>query len=78
MPLIASGGVRSGADAIEAILAGAWAVQAGTATLLDPQAPVTIAKGIVEELQRRAVTTPGELRGAIAPAVPAATEGAPA
>jgi dihydroorotate dehydrogenase (NAD+) catalytic subunit len=78
MPLIASGGVRTGADAIEAIFAGASAVQVGTATLLDPQAPVAIAKGIVEELQRRAVTTPERLRGAIAPAVPAATEGAPA
>jgi dihydroorotate dehydrogenase (NAD+) catalytic subunit len=78
MPLVASGGVRTAADAIQAIMAGAWAVQVGTATLLDPQAPVSIAKGIVAELQRRALTTPEQLRGAIAPAVPAATEGAPA
>jgi dihydroorotate dehydrogenase (NAD+) catalytic subunit len=78
MPLIASGGVRTAGDAIEAILAGASAVQVGTATLLDPQAPVVIARGIVEELRRRSVTTPERLRGAIAPAVPAAPEAAPA
>jgi dihydroorotate dehydrogenase (NAD+) catalytic subunit len=75
MPLVASGGVRTAADAIEAMLAGASAVQVGTATLLDPEAPVTIAKGIATELQHRGLGSPAELRGAIAPAI--ATDGAP-
>jgi dihydroorotate dehydrogenase len=44
---------------------GAIAVQVGTATLIDPIAPVTIAKGIVAELQRRALASPEALRGAI-------------
>ena len=64
MPLVASGGIRSGDDAIEAFQAGATAVQIGTATLVDPAAPVTIARGIVAELQHRALTAPAQLRGA--------------
>lgn len=65
MPLVASGGIRSGEDAVEAMLAGASAVQVGVATLVDPTAPVTIAKGIVSELQRRAIDSPAALRGAV-------------
>jgi dihydroorotate dehydrogenase (NAD+) catalytic subunit len=65
MPLVASGGIRTAADAVEAMLAGASAVQVGTATLIDPTAPVTIAKGIVAELQRRAAGSPAELVGAV-------------
>jgi dihydroorotate dehydrogenase (NAD+) catalytic subunit len=65
MPLVASGGIATATDAIEAMLVGAIAVQVGTATLVDPVAPVTIAKGIVAELQRRALASPEALRGAI-------------
>jgi dihydroorotate dehydrogenase (NAD+) catalytic subunit len=65
MPLVASGGIATATDAIEAMLAGAIAVQVGTATLVDPAAPVTIAKGIVTELQRRALASPEALRGTI-------------
>jgi dihydroorotate dehydrogenase (NAD+) catalytic subunit len=64
MPIVASGGVRTAADAVEALLAGASAVQVGTAVLLDPIAPVTIAHGIAAELQHRGLATPAELRGA--------------
>ena len=74
MPIVASGGVRTAADAIEALAAGATAVQVGTATLLDPTAPVTIAQGIATELQRRGLTAPSQLR--IAPSPQA--QGAPA
>ena len=44
-PILASGGVRTGTDAIELMLAGAWAVQVGTAAMIDPAAPVDIARG---------------------------------
>ena len=53
MPLLASGGIASAADAIEALLAGATAVQVGVAAMIDPSAPVSIAQGIVAELKRR-------------------------
>jgi len=64
MPLFASGGIRTGNDAVEALLAGATAVQVGTAALLDPEAPVAIARGVVAALQARGLSTPAELRGA--------------
>jgi dihydroorotate dehydrogenase (NAD+) catalytic subunit len=65
MPLVASGGIRNATDAVEAMLAGASGVQVGTATLVDPTAPVAIAKGIATELQRRAVASPADLRGRV-------------
>ena len=71
MPIVAGGGIRTAGDAVEAMLAGATAVQVGTATLVDPAAPVAIAKGIVAELQRRAVGSPAELRGGVEIGVPA-------
>jgi dihydroorotate dehydrogenase (NAD+) catalytic subunit len=61
-PLIAVGGIRSGDDAVEAFLAGAWAVQVGTATLIDPAAPVSIAQGIVRYLKAKGLAAPSDLR----------------
>jgi dihydroorotate dehydrogenase (NAD+) catalytic subunit len=74
MPIVASGGIRTAGDAVEAMLAGASAVQVGTATLVDPTAPVTIAKGIVAELQRRAVASPADLRGVVEIGTPASVQ----
>lgn len=39
LPIIASGGIMSGRDAIEFFMAGASAIQVGTATFRDPEAP---------------------------------------
>ena len=39
LPIVGVGGVASGADAAELLLAGASAVQVGTATFADPRAP---------------------------------------
>jgi dihydroorotate dehydrogenase (NAD+) catalytic subunit len=61
-PLVASGGVRSGDDAVEAILAGAWAVQVGTAALIDPDAPVTVARGIARYLKSKGLGSPADIR----------------
>jgi dihydroorotate dehydrogenase (NAD+) catalytic subunit len=63
VPIVAVGGIRSGDDAIEAMLAGAWAVQAGTAVLLDPEAPVRIAQGIVRYLKAKGLASPADVRG---------------
>ncbi|MDG1990578.1 MAG: dihydroorotate dehydrogenase [Dehalococcoidia bacterium] len=46
IPIIASGGIMHTEDAIEAMMAGASAVQIGTATYLDPDAPWNIIDGI--------------------------------
>jgi dihydroorotate dehydrogenase (NAD+) catalytic subunit len=63
VPVIASGGVRTGEDAVECILAGAWAVQVGTATLTDPTTAVTVAQGVFRALERNGLGAPSELRG---------------
>jgi dihydroorotate dehydrogenase (NAD+) catalytic subunit len=61
-PVIAVGGIRTGEDAVEAFLAGAWAVQVGTATLIDPVAPVSVAQGIVRYLKAKGLATPADVR----------------
>jgi dihydroorotate dehydrogenase (NAD+) catalytic subunit len=48
LPIVGVGGVASGADAAELILAGATAVQVGTATFADPRAPARV----LDELRR--------------------------
>ncbi|MGH2679837.1 MAG: nitronate monooxygenase [Actinomycetota bacterium] len=61
-PIIAVGGIRTAEDAVEMLLAGASAVQVGTAVLIDPAAPVEIAKGIAAILKDKGVASPGDLR----------------
>lgn len=73
-PLVAVGGIRSGEDAVEALLAGAWAVQVGTATLIDPDAPVTVAQGVVRYLKAKGLASPLDVRGRLR--VPASFSGA--
>ncbi|HJS25868.1 MAG TPA: dihydroorotate dehydrogenase [Actinomycetota bacterium] len=63
VPVFGVGGVATGEDAVEFLLAGAWAVQIGTALLVDPSAHVEIAKGIVEYLRAKGLTSPADLRG---------------
>ena len=48
VPIIGAGGVMSGTTAVEFLLAGARAVQVGTATLVDPHAPARV----LQELRR--------------------------
>jgi dihydroorotate dehydrogenase (NAD+) catalytic subunit len=42
LPIVGVGGVASGWDATELLLAGATAVQVGTATFADPRAPARV------------------------------------
>ncbi len=46
IPVIGIGGIQNASDALEFLLAGAAAVQVGTATLVDPLASVQILEGI--------------------------------
>lgn len=62
-PILAVGGIRTGDDAVEMLLAGASAVQVGTAVLVDPAAPVDIARGIAAYVKAKGVTSPADLRG---------------
>jgi dihydroorotate dehydrogenase (NAD+) catalytic subunit len=42
LPIVGVGGVATGEDAVELLVAGAQAVQVGTATFADPRAPATV------------------------------------
>jgi dihydroorotate dehydrogenase (NAD+) catalytic subunit len=53
VPIIGVGGVASAWDAIELMLAGASAVQVGTACFADPGAPAAIQRGMVEWASER-------------------------
>jgi dihydroorotate dehydrogenase (NAD+) catalytic subunit len=55
VPLIGMGGVRTGRDALEFILAGAALVSVGTAIFHDPSACIRIARELEEELAQRGV-----------------------
>lgn len=48
IPIIGLGGIATGEDAAEFLIAGASAVQVGTATFWDPEAPVRIARELDE------------------------------
>ena len=48
LPIVGVGGVANGGDAVELLLAGASAVQVGTATFADPRAPGRV----LDELER--------------------------
>jgi dihydroorotate dehydrogenase (NAD+) catalytic subunit len=52
VPVIGIGGISSANDAIEFLLAGARAVQVGTACFYDPLAPINIIDGIREYLEK--------------------------
>lgn len=65
IPVIGIGGIMNAHDAIEFFLAGATAVQVGTANFIDPAAGIKIAQGIVEYCEQAGVTDVGELVGAV-------------
>ncbi|HHW47435.1 MAG TPA: dihydroorotate dehydrogenase [Clostridiaceae bacterium] len=52
IPVIGMGGISSGDDAIEFMLAGACAVMVGTANFVNPEACVDVAEGIKKYLEK--------------------------
>ncbi|MCB0982384.1 MAG: dihydroorotate dehydrogenase [Acidimicrobiaceae bacterium] len=62
LPIIGTGGVASGWDAAELMLAGASAVQVGTATFADPKAPLTVLHELLAWCAHRGLT-PSALTG---------------
>jgi dihydroorotate dehydrogenase (NAD+) catalytic subunit len=55
LPIIGVGGVASGWDAAEMLLAGASAVQVGTATFADPAAPMEVQRELVAWAHERGI-----------------------
>ncbi|HXY93454.1 MAG TPA: dihydroorotate dehydrogenase [Acidimicrobiia bacterium] len=65
VPVIGTGGVQSGTDAVEMLLAGASAVGIGTANFFDPRAPYRVLDELVAWCARHDVTCVGDLIGAM-------------
>ncbi len=65
IPVIGLGGISSATDAVEFILAGASAIQIGTANFIDPAISAKVAKGIVEYCERQGVSDVNELVGGL-------------
>ncbi|MDR1584866.1 MAG: dihydroorotate dehydrogenase [Prevotellaceae bacterium] len=65
IPVIGLGGIMNAQDAIEFILAGATAVQVGTANFIDPSVSVKIIDGIEDYLKRHKFNSISEIRGMI-------------
>lgn len=65
IPVIGIGGIMTANDAIEFILAGASAIQVGTASFIDPDAPVKILEGIQNYLEEKGFSDIQEITGYI-------------
>ena len=64
IPVVDLGGIMNATDAIEFILAGASAVEIGTANFIDPQTTVKVIAGIEDYLRRHGIGSVKELVGA--------------
>ena len=64
VPVVGYGGITSAADAIEFIMAGASAVQVGTASLTSPRAPLDVLEGIEKFMRDEGIKDIRELIGA--------------
>ncbi len=67
LPIIGMGGVSTGEDAVELMLAGASAVAVGTAGFVDPYAWVKVADGIEKYLDENNIKDVNDIVGAVKP-----------
>jgi dihydroorotate dehydrogenase (NAD+) catalytic subunit len=66
IPIIGMGGIMNAADAIEFMLAGATAVQVGTAIFKDPFIPLQIIDGIENYMKRHGLNSINDIVGNLA------------
>ena len=65
IPVVGLGGIMNATGAIEFMLAGATAVQIGTANFIDPAVTVKVVEGMEDYLQRHGMTDVNQLIGAL-------------
>ena len=65
IPVIGMGGIMNATDAIEFMIAGASAVQIGTAIFIDPTIPIQIINGIESYLEKHNMQSVSELIGCL-------------
>jgi dihydroorotate dehydrogenase (NAD+) catalytic subunit len=66
LPIVGVGGVATATDAVELLLAGASAVQVGTASFADPRSAQTVLEGCARWCAERGITRVASLSGAVA------------
>ena len=65
IPILGLGGIMTGEDAVEFLMAGANAVSVGTAALVDPTAPVRIKNELIEFMNQNGYTNIQQIREAL-------------
>lgn len=65
IPVVGLGGITNATDAVEFLLAGASAVQIGTANFLDPTTSIKVVHGIEEYMERHGIKDIRELIGGL-------------
>jgi|SRR5579871_1357386 len=65
IPVVGMGGIASGEDAAEFLIAGASAVEVGTATFWDPAAPLRIARELGSFLKKQKIAEVRDLVGTL-------------
>lgn len=65
IPVIGMGGIMTATDAIEFLLAGATAIQVGTANFVEPTAAIDILHGIEEYMSRHSIESVQDIIGAL-------------
>jgi dihydroorotate dehydrogenase (NAD+) catalytic subunit len=65
IPVVGMGGISTGLDAAEFLIAGATAVEVGTATFWDPQSPVRIAGELADFLRREGISEVSRIVGTL-------------
>ena len=65
IPVIGMGGIMNASDAIEFMIAGASAVQVGTAIFIDPTIPVQIIDGIKSYMERHKIQSVNDIIGSL-------------
>jgi dihydroorotate dehydrogenase (NAD+) catalytic subunit len=72
IPVVGMGGIATGEDAAEFMIAGATAVEVGTATFWDPASPARIARELGEFIKQQSIQQVSELTGTLRCDVPSA------
>ncbi|MCI8386729.1 MAG: dihydroorotate dehydrogenase [Acutalibacter sp.] len=67
IPVVGLGGISTAEDAVEMLLAGASAIQVGTAIFTDPYAPLKIRDGLAAFMEETGVKSLSELVGGVRP-----------
>jgi dihydroorotate dehydrogenase (NAD+) catalytic subunit len=65
IPVVGLGGILTGTDAAEFLIAGAAAVEVGTAVFADPRAPVRVAGELAGFLREQKIASARELVGTL-------------